>query len=162
MTSVLTQAPGVRACLVVLAGTPFAVDVRSAKEIVILEGCTAVPQGPPHLLGVANLRGVILPLLDIQPLLGLAARRLNGRTTALVVSSASQALAVAVDAVLGLESLGEPLPCSEGTRRTYGPYASGLLPRGPALVPLLNMPVLVEALRREAPRREEPAADGEG
>jgi chemotaxis signal transduction protein len=160
MTSVLPQASGVRACLVVLAGTPFAVDVHAAKEIVVLEGCTAVPQGPPHLLGVANLRGVILPLLDIQPLLGLAARRMNGRTTALVVSPAGQSLALAVDAVLGLESLGAPLPCSEGARRTYGPYALGLLPRGPGLVPLLNMPALVEALRREGPRHEPPAADG--
>ncbi|MFB3818185.1 MAG: chemotaxis protein CheW [Candidatus Methylomirabilales bacterium] len=162
MASVLLQASGVRACLVVLAGTPFAVDVRAAKEIVVLEGCTAVPQGPPHLLGVANLRGVILPLVDIRPLLGLAARRMNGRTTALVVSPAGQPLAVAVDAVLGLESLGEPLPCSEGTRRTYGPYAQGLLPRGQGVVPLLNMPALVEALRREAPRREPPAAGGGG
>jgi len=64
--------------------------------------------------------------------------------TALVVSPAAQPLAIAVEAVLGLESLGAPHPVTEAGRRAYGPYAAGLLPRGSAWIPLLDVRALVE------------------
>jgi purine-binding chemotaxis protein CheW len=148
------QASAGRVCLIELAGKPYAVDVRTAKEIMVFESCTAVPQGPSHLLGVANLRGTVIPILDIQPLLGLPARRIGARTTVLVVSSAYQQVAVAVDCVLGLEPFTEVVPFSEAARSEYGDYALGLLLHADALVVFLNMPRVVEALRRDTVRAD--------
>jgi purine-binding chemotaxis protein CheW len=151
-----TQA--VRACLITLAGTPFALDVRAATEVVVFDHCTPVPQGPRYLLGVGNLRGSVIPVLDIQPLLGLPRRQVNGRTTVLVVSWASQPVAIAVDRVLGLERLAEVVPFSDGARSAYGEYALGLLPRLDGFVTFLDMPRLVESLKGTTPRKTESGA----
>jgi hypothetical protein len=61
---------------------------------------------------------------------------------------------VAVDRVLGLEPFGEVVAFSEAARSEYGEYALGLLPRADGLVVFLNMPRVVEALRRETARRD--------
>jgi purine-binding chemotaxis protein CheW len=137
--------------VLLLGGRPFAIDVRAATEIVVFGSPTPVPKGPPHLLGVANLRGAVIPVLDVQPLLGLSARRVTARLPALVVSWAGGQVAIAVDRVLGLESFGEVLPFSEAAAGQYGEYGVGLLPREGTFIPLLDMPRLVEALRREEP-----------
>ncbi len=66
------EAPPVpRACLVMLGGRPFAVDVADAREVVVLDTTTAVPGAPPAVLGVMNLRGHVLPVVEARPLLGL-------------------------------------------------------------------------------------------
>ncbi len=158
--SVLPQT-GIRACLALLAGKLFAIDVRAAKEIVVFDGSTPVPRGPGHLLGVANLRGTVIPILDIQPLLGLPARPAAERTTALVVASAYQQVAIAVDRVLGLESFTGMVPFSEAARSEYGEYALGLLPRAETFVTLLNMSAIIEALHRDVqPGSGAPPANG--
>jgi purine-binding chemotaxis protein CheW len=157
-----TQA--VRVCLITLAGTPFAIDVRAAKEIVVLDDCTPVPQGPPQLLGVANLRGAVIPILDIQPLLKLPRRQRTGRITALVVAWENRPVAIAVDAVLGLELFGEVLSFSEAAQADFGEYAVGLLPHLDGFVTLLDVPRVVGALRDQTPRRPRavPAEGGQG
>ena len=67
------EARQARACLVKLAGSRFAVEVRYAREVVVFDEYTVVPLAPSHLLGVVNLRGSIMPLVDIRPFLGLEA-----------------------------------------------------------------------------------------
>lgn len=152
----------VRACLITLAGTPFAVDVRVAKEVVVFEHCTPVPHGPTQLLGVGNLRGSVIPILDVQPLLGLPRRQVSGRTLVLVVSWATQAVAVAVDRVLGLERPADVVSLSDGGRSAYGEYAVGLLPYRDGFITLLDMPRLVGALKGSAPRRADGGPVGVG
>ena len=63
--------PTPRACLFALAGARFAVDVRSAREVVVFDDITAVPLASPHLVGVANLRGTVMPIVDVRDMLGL-------------------------------------------------------------------------------------------
>jgi len=45
-----------------VAGQPFAIDVTQVREVAIFEGWTTVPLAPPHLVGVANLRGDVVPI----------------------------------------------------------------------------------------------------
>ncbi|MGH7384526.1 MAG: hypothetical protein ACREKG_05040, partial [Candidatus Rokuibacteriota bacterium] len=45
--------PALRACLFALAGFRFAVDVRSAREVVVFDEITVVPLAPPQLVGIA-------------------------------------------------------------------------------------------------------------
>src|SRR5712664_4176329 len=63
--------PALRACLFALSGARFAVDVRSAREVAVFDDLTAVPRAPRLLLGVANLRGTVVPIVDVGPLLDL-------------------------------------------------------------------------------------------
>ncbi|MBS1963051.1 MAG: chemotaxis protein CheW [Bdellovibrionales bacterium] len=57
-----------------LGTSEFALSVRSIQEVVNPPGrYTAVPLGPPYLVGLFNLRGTIVPVIHLRKLLGLAA-----------------------------------------------------------------------------------------
>src|SRR5262245_22532170 len=96
-------APALRACLFTVSGVRFAVDVRSAREVALFEELTPVPRAPRHLVGVANLRGTVVPIVDVGPLLGLPALRAPRSVRTLVLRDGPLLAAMVVDAVLGLE-----------------------------------------------------------
>lgn len=49
-----------------LDGDEFAVDVLKTREIVDLREVTKVPQSPDFMLGVINLRGSVVPVIDLR------------------------------------------------------------------------------------------------
>jgi purine-binding chemotaxis protein CheW len=103
-------APALRGCLVRLGESLVAFDIASTREVSVFEDLTAVPRGPRHLLGVANLRGAIMPVIDVRPLLGLPAPRPARGATALVIVHGSLRAAVMIDAALGIEPFARVLP----------------------------------------------------
>jgi purine-binding chemotaxis protein CheW len=147
-TGLLEGVGGARACVFTLAGEGFAIEVRCAREVVVLDDFTIVPRGPSYLVGVANLRGRILPIVDIRALLGLAPRPVGRGARVLVVAAGSSQVGVAVDAVLGLASFDELLPFGEAAQRAYGEFGVGLARQGDGLVRLLDADRVLEALKR--------------
>jgi purine-binding chemotaxis protein CheW len=145
MTAVVTAEAGLRACLFSLAGELFAVDVRRAREVVVFDDFTLVPRAPAHVLGVANLRGYVIPILDVRLLLGAPPRPAGRPLRALVVDRAGVQVAVAVDDVLGLEYFEERVP-EEVARRAHGEFGEALLRRGDRLVTLLDVSKLLETI----------------
>jgi purine-binding chemotaxis protein CheW len=145
---VLEAVAGVRACVFTLGEDGFAIEVRCAREVVIVDEFTIVPRGPSYLVGVANLRGLILPIVDIRALLGLAPRAVGRGTRVLVVAAESSQVGMAVDAVAGLTSFDEVLPFGEAARQAYGEFGVGLARHGDGLVKLLDAGKALEALKR--------------
>src|SRR5512144_3330779 len=105
--------PAVRACLCAVSGSRFAVDVRSAREVAVFDELTAVPRAPRHLLGVANLRGTVVPIVDVGPFLGLPDLRPARSVRTLVLRDGALLAAVVVDNVLGLEPFEAVLPAAD-------------------------------------------------
>ncbi len=99
--------------MVTLAGYRFAVEVRYAREVVVFDEYTIVPLAPAHLLGVANLRGSIMPVVDIRPLLGMAPAVAGHEVRALVVERDGVKVALLIDEVLGLEPLDGRSPADD-------------------------------------------------
>jgi chemotaxis signal transduction protein len=95
--------PALRACLFSVSGARFAVDVRGAREVALFEELTAVPRAPRPLVGVANLRGTVIPIIDVGPLLGRPALRTPRSVRTLVLRDGPLLAAMVVEAVLGLE-----------------------------------------------------------
>lgn len=60
-----------RAVIVTLASRPFALQATSVVEMVSLPGVHAVPGMPSHIRGVINLRGRVMPLVDLRLRMGL-------------------------------------------------------------------------------------------
>src|SRR3982751_5254102 len=92
-----------RACLVTLGGRPFAVDVREAREVIMLDALTAVPGAPAPLVGVVNLRGNVLGVAEARPLLGLSSRPVTPGSPALVIAIGDVQAAMPIDRVVGLD-----------------------------------------------------------
>lgn len=57
--------------VVSLGAELFGLDVACVREFAQLRGCTPIPCCPPHIAGNMNLRGDILTLIDLRPVLGL-------------------------------------------------------------------------------------------
>ncbi len=63
----------------------FGVEVKRAREILSLTPVTKVPQTPDYLLGVINLRGHVVPVIDMRLKLGIAASEESEDTCIIVV-----------------------------------------------------------------------------
>lgn len=68
-----------------LGDESYAVDVRKVREIIRLTSITAVPQMPDFIRGVINLRGKIIPVIDLRLRFGLAGSSTTDKTCIVVV-----------------------------------------------------------------------------
>lgn len=57
-----------RAAIISLGGELFTIDLKSVREVFVVESITPVPGMPSGLVGVTNLRGTVIPLLDLRPM----------------------------------------------------------------------------------------------
>jgi len=65
----------------------FGIPIARAREIVRVPEITRVPQAPPHIRGVMNLRGRILPVVEIRTRFGLERAELTSRSRVVVVEA---------------------------------------------------------------------------
>jgi purine-binding chemotaxis protein CheW len=152
--ALLDAPPARRACLFALAGTRFAVDVRSAREVVLFDEITAVPRAPRHVVGVANLRGTVMPIVDVRGLLGLPESRPGRSLRTLVVRDGAIQAAVVVDAVLGLESFEDVVATDSPTAAgMWGPrpLMAGWIRWAGETLALLDVPKILAALAASSP-----------
>ncbi len=81
-----------------MADRLYALPAEEVTEVIRTPAVARVPQGPDSLLGIANLRGEVLPVASLRGLLGQAAMAVTASSRALVLSGAAP-VALAVDAV---------------------------------------------------------------
>src|SRR5438034_1023956 len=81
----------------------FGVGVLRVREIMGIQDITAVPQTPPYLKGVINLRGKVIPVIDLRLKFGLPSIDYTQRTCIIVVQvksgSTSLLMGIVVDEV---------------------------------------------------------------
>jgi purine-binding chemotaxis protein CheW len=65
----------------------FGIQVLHIKEIIGMQEITAVPNMPPHIKGVINLRGQVIPVVDLSLKFAFAPREYTDRTCIVVVRS---------------------------------------------------------------------------
>jgi purine-binding chemotaxis protein CheW len=68
-----------------LGGEEFAIQVLRVREIMGLQDITAVPQTPAYVKGVINLRGKVVPVIDLRAKFGLPEADYTQRTCIVVV-----------------------------------------------------------------------------
>jgi len=67
-----------------LANEEFGIRVLKVREIMGLQEITAVPQTPAHVKGVINLRGKVVPVIDLRLKFGVASAEYTQRTCIIV------------------------------------------------------------------------------
>jgi purine-binding chemotaxis protein CheW len=113
---------GMRALLVPVGLDLYAVSMDGVREVVRAPLLTRLPTAPALVLGLFNLRGEIVPLLDTPVLMGLS--RLPGWSFVAVVRSSLGPAGLAASALPEPAALGEPVGSSESPG-TAGTYAVG-------------------------------------
>ena len=77
----------------------FCVDIMSVREIRGWTPATAMPHSPGYMLGIVNLRGVVLPIIDLSARLGMARAEPTVRHVIIVAQVKRQIVGLLVDAV---------------------------------------------------------------
>ncbi len=92
-------------CIFTCGGRDFAASVVAAREVLPGEEATPVPQAPPALVGVLNLRGQVLPLVQLDSLLDMPARPYAADDQILVLSAADVDIGLVVDRVRDVRTI---------------------------------------------------------
>jgi purine-binding chemotaxis protein CheW len=92
----------------------FCIDVMSVREIRGWTQATPLPQAPSFVCGVINLRGTVLPIVDLAARLGFAPAQPSARHAIVVVQIAQQTVGLLVEGVSDIftvtESQIQPTP----------------------------------------------------
>lgn len=90
-----------------LAGYIFGLPLTDVKEIVPLPKITRIPNVHPSILGVFNLRGQIISILDLRRLLNLEYNSLSTKSFILIIALTNMVFGIYVDKVLDVLSVDE-------------------------------------------------------
>ncbi len=82
-----------------LAKEEYAIEILKVKEIILVEGITRVPQMPDYIEGIINLRGDVVPVLDLRKRFGLPNIEINEETRIIVSRMEKRIIGLIVDSV---------------------------------------------------------------
>src|SRR3984893_9448798 len=144
----------------------FGFDIMSVQEIIRLPKMAKVPRTPAYVDGIANLRGVVLPVIDMRTRFGMERAEETDRTRVLVVDIDGVKTGLRVDRVKQvtrvLRSEIEPPPAA--IRGTSSDYLEGVvkLDKGQRIVMALNAAHVCEiGVARKTSEVNGAAADSE-
>ncbi|WP_394211593.1 chemotaxis protein CheW [Enterovibrio calviensis] len=130
-----------------LAHELYGVDIQAVEEIRVWESPTVIPRSPEFVLGVINLRGMIVPIMDLRVRFNIGVVEYLPTTVVLILkageSAGNRMMGVVVDAVsdvidLGDKSLIPPIGDSQ-----VMPFVSGLLNVDAQVMSLLDVDALL-------------------
>jgi purine-binding chemotaxis protein CheW len=82
-----------------LGSEEYVVDILKVQEIRHYEKPTQIAGAPPYIKGVVNLRGVIVPLVDLRLHLGVSQASYDGSTVVIILNLRQRVVGVVVDGV---------------------------------------------------------------
>lgn len=138
--------PTVQQLTISLGNEEYGIDILAVREIRGWTPVTRIPQAPSYVLGVLNLRGAIVPVLDLRLRFGLAREEYSATTVTVVVTVAGRLFGVVVDAVSDVLDVEadqiRPVPDMGTTVDTE--YLKGLTAVGERMVLLLDVDKLLQ------------------
>lgn len=99
MDSSTVQANEEQVVVLELAGESYGVEISKVQEIIRMQPITRVPNGPACIEGVINLRGRVIPVLDLRKRFGLEAGETTRRSRIVVAELGEHTVGLVVDAV---------------------------------------------------------------
>lgn len=89
----------------------YGIDIQYVTEIVGIQKISAVPEMPDYIKGVINLRGQVIPVMDVRIRFHMPAQSYNERTCVIVVHINENFVGLVVDAVKEVASLPQDSIC---------------------------------------------------
>lgn len=85
----------------------YGIEIRNVTEIIGMQTITEVPELPDYIRGIINLRGKIIPVMDVRLRFNKAFRDYNDRTCVIVVNVQELSIGLIVDSVSEVISIPE-------------------------------------------------------
>jgi purine-binding chemotaxis protein CheW len=129
----------------------YAIMSSSVREVARYRAYTPVPGAPPTLPGIISQRGMILPIVELHPLLGLEPAEITRSARLVIVVHNEIGMALLVEAVLDLVAISarsiEPVPAALDPARAR--FLRGIAQHDDRPVGLIDLDELIAGLREK-------------
>ena len=88
-----------------VADTLCGIEIESVHEIILMQEITAVPKSPRNMLGMIDIRGTVLPVVDLRACLGFPSTANTHDTRIVLVSYQDKKIGLVVDGVAEVNTL---------------------------------------------------------
>ncbi len=128
-----------------LGSSEYGIEIMAVQEIKGWSPTTAIPQAPGWVRGVINLRGVIVPILDLRARFGMAPTEPTSMHVVVIVQTRGRTMGILVDAVSDIISVGpeDIRPVPEMNMEASEHLLSGLVPLDRGMVSLVCLDALM-------------------
>jgi purine-binding chemotaxis protein CheW len=136
---------------------PFLLAIEDIAEIIIPPPMTWVPLGPPSVDAVFNLRGQIVPVVNLRRLMGLERAPLTSSSRMIVVRAEALTFGLVVDGIASVEALNKT-ETEESNLSGHGPATallSGVSKHGNEIHGILDVTRIASAVL--PPKEETPS-----
>lgn len=82
-----------------LGGESYGIEIKHVTEIIGIQPITSVPELPEYVMGIINLRGKIIPVMDVRLRFRKPFREYNDRTCVIVIDVGDVSIGLIVDSV---------------------------------------------------------------
>ncbi len=143
----------IRVCLFTMGEDIYAIPVEALTEIIISQKIFPVPTTPTHVLGVINLRGNIIPIVDIRPALALPGQSTPSQiailkqgplTLGIVVDNVSEVISVPANNFLAM-----PANASGQGEKGQSRFIKSIIQREEGAAALLDIEKILDEIRLE-------------
>lgn len=119
----------------------LAVEIGQIQEIMRGVTITRVPDAPPEVSGVINLRGEVATIIDLRRVLGLSQADKGRAARVLIVRSNDESIGLQVDRVADITTVedADVLPAPPNVGRVDGRYIRGVCPRESEIMVVLDL-----------------------
>lgn len=140
-----TGATGSQYLSFALGAEEYGVEILKVQEIKGYSGITPIPNTAPHVKGVMNLRGTVIPVVDLRLKFGMGEREYTKFTVIIVVTVGNKITGLVVDAVSDVLELSasDIRPAPELVAGTETKFITGLAAVNERLVVLLDIETLL-------------------
>ena len=130
----------------------FCVDIMAVRELRGWTQTTPLPESPVYVRGVINLRGTVLPVIDMGARIGLAPSEASARHVIIVVCIGDQLVGLLVDSVCDILNVGEAglQPTPGVACDTLQTFVAGLVTVDDRMIGLLALDHLLPATAQAA------------
>ena len=130
----------------------FCVDIMAVREIRGWTAATALPQSPAFVRGVINLRGAVLPIIDLSARLGLGFTEPEARHVIIVCRINNQMVGLLVDAVSDILTVTDDLiqPTPDVGCEQVRTFVKGIMAVDDRMISLISLDRVLPALDLEA------------
>ncbi|MDT8272277.1 MAG: chemotaxis protein CheW [Desulfomonilia bacterium] len=107
-----------------LGDETYGISILKLNEIIANQKCTGIPHVPDYIKGVINLRGTVVPVIDLRERFGMGAKNDDQGTVIIILDVAGRTMGLIVDAVsdvvtLNTDDIKTPPPFFNGTRTQF-------------------------------------------
>ncbi len=125
----------------------YGVDIMAVREIKGWTPSSPIPKAPPHVLGVINLRGIIIPIFDLRARFGMGSTEPTKSHVVIIVIVGARTVGILVDAVSDILSieLSQIRDVPEMERHIDDDFINGLVALDDRMVTLISLQGLFQS-----------------